>query len=37
LVATPFFWMIVLAPLALVFLLSFRIERMRLGAAHAAF
>ena len=31
------FWAIVLAPLALVFLLSFRIEKMSLGAAQAAF
>jgi FtsH-binding integral membrane protein len=31
------FWGIVLAPLALVFLLSFRIERMSLGAAQASF
>ena len=31
------FWGVVLAPLALVFLLSFRIEKMSLGAAQAAF
>jgi FtsH-binding integral membrane protein len=38
LVQTPLlFWVVMLAPLALVFLLSFRIERMSLGAAQAAF
>src|SRR5260370_6020582 len=38
LVQTPIlFWVIVLAPLALVFLLSFRIEKMSVGAAQAAF
>jgi hypothetical protein len=38
LVETPLlFWAIVLAPLALVFFLSFRIESMSLGAAQAAF
>lgn len=38
LVQTPLlFWVIVLAPLALVFLLSFRIEKMGLGAAQTAF
>lgn len=38
LVETPLlFWGVVLAPLALVFLLSFRIEKMSLGAAQAAF
>lgn len=38
LVKTPFlFWGVVLAPLALVFLLSFRIEKMGLGAAQTAF
>jgi FtsH-binding integral membrane protein len=38
LVKTPLvFWGVVLAPLALVVLLSFRIERMSLGAAQAAF
>ncbi len=31
------FWIVVLAPLALVFLLSFRIAKMSLGAAQAAF
>ena len=30
-------WVVVLSPLALVFLLSFRIEKMSLGAAQAAF
>jgi len=38
LVQTPLlFWVIVLAPLALVFLLSFRIEKMSLGEAQTAF
>jgi FtsH-binding integral membrane protein len=38
LVNTPLlFWGVTLAPLALVFLLSFRIERISLGAAQAAF
>lgn len=38
LVQMPFlFWGVVLAPLALVFLLSFRIEKMSVGAAQAAF
>jgi len=38
LVQTPLlFWVIVLAPLTLVFLLSFRIEKMSVGAAQAAF
>jgi FtsH-binding integral membrane protein len=38
LVQTPLlFWVIVLAPLALVFLLSFRIDKMSVGAAQAAF
>ena len=38
LVQTPLlFWGVVLAPLALVFLLSFRIEKMSLGAAQASF
>ena len=38
LVATPLlFWSVMLAPLALVFLLSFRIEKMSLGAAQATF
>jgi FtsH-binding integral membrane protein len=34
---TPWFWLVLLAPLALVVLLSFRIERMSLGAAQLAF
>jgi len=34
---TPWFWLVLLAPLALVLLLSFRIERMSLGAAQLAF
>ena len=38
LIKTPLlFWGVVLAPLALVLLLSFRIEKMSLGAAQAAF
>jgi FtsH-binding integral membrane protein len=38
LVKTPLlFWGVALAPLALVFLLSFRIDKMSLGAAQAAF
>ena len=38
LVQTPvLFWAIVLAPLALVFFLSFRIEKMSLGTAQASF
>jgi len=38
LVKTPvLFWVVVLAPLALVFLLSFRVERMSLAAAQTAF
>ena len=38
LVKTPLlFWGVVLAPLALVLLLSFRIEKMSLGAAQASF
>ena len=38
LVETPLlFWGVALAPLALVFLLSFRIEKMSLGAAQAVF
>jgi FtsH-binding integral membrane protein len=35
--STPFFWLILLAPLVVVLLLSFRIERMSLGAAQLAF
>jgi FtsH-binding integral membrane protein len=34
---TPWLWLLLLAPLALVLLLSFRIERMSLGAAQLAF
>lgn len=34
---TPLFWVIMLAPLALVFLLSFRIQNMRLGSAQLTF
>lgn len=34
---TPLFWVVLLAPLALVFFLSFRIERMSLGAAQLSF
>jgi FtsH-binding integral membrane protein len=34
---TALFWIVLLAPLALVLLLSFRIERMSLGAAQLAF
>jgi uncharacterized protein len=38
LINTPLlFWGVALAPLALVFLLSFRIEKMSIGAAQAAF
>ncbi len=38
LVQTPIlFWVVVFAPLALVFFLSFRIEKMSLGAAQASF
>lgn len=35
--ATPLFWVLLLAPLALVMLLSFRIERISLGAARISF
>lgn len=35
--ATPLFWIVLLAPLALVMLLSFRIERIGLGAAQVSF
>jgi FtsH-binding integral membrane protein len=35
--ATPLIWVVMLAPLALVVLLSFRIERMSVGAAQASF
>lgn len=34
---TPWIWLLLLAPLALVFLLSFRIDRMALGTAQLAF
>ncbi|WP_395021316.1 Bax inhibitor-1/YccA family protein [Dongia sp.] len=34
---TPLFWVVLLAPLVLVFFLSFRIERMSLGAAQLSF
>ena len=34
---TPLFWVVLLAPLALVFFLSFRIERLSLGAAQLSF
>jgi uncharacterized protein len=34
---TPLFWLVVLAPLGLVLLLSFRIQQMSLGAAQATF
>ena len=34
---TPLLWIVLLAPLALVFFLSFRIERMSLGAAQLSF
>lgn len=37
LAGTPWFWLVLLAPLALVLLLGFRIERMSLGAAQLAF
>jgi FtsH-binding integral membrane protein len=38
LVQTPvLFWVVILAPLALVFFLSFRVETMSLGAAQASF
>ena len=35
--ATPLIWVVMLAPLGVVLLLSFRIERMSTGAAQAAF
>lgn len=34
---TPLFWVVLLAPLALVFLLGFRVERMSLGTARAIY
>jgi uncharacterized protein len=37
LAGTPLLWVIVFAPLVLVFLLSFRIDKMSLGAAQASF
>ncbi len=37
LAGTAWFWLVLLAPLALVLLLSFRIERISLGAAQLAF
>jgi FtsH-binding integral membrane protein len=37
LAGTPVFWIVLSAPLALVFFLSFRIERMSLGAAQLSF
>jgi uncharacterized protein len=36
-VGTPLFWVVLLAPLGLVFFLSFRIDRMSLGAAQLSF
>jgi FtsH-binding integral membrane protein len=36
-VGTPVYWLVVLAPLGLVLLLSFRIQQMSLGAAQATF
>src|SRR5512138_3656877 len=35
--ATPLFWLVLLAPLGLVFFLSFRIEQMSLAAAQLSF
>lgn len=37
LTGTPWFWVVLFAPLGLVLLLSFRIERMSLGAAQLSF
>jgi uncharacterized protein len=37
LAGTPLFWVVLLAPLALVFFLSFRIQTMSLGAAQISF
>jgi uncharacterized protein len=34
---TPVFWLVLLAPLAIVLLLGFRVDRMSVGAAQAAF
>jgi FtsH-binding integral membrane protein len=36
-VGTPLFWIVLLAPLALVLLLGFRIQRISLGAAQISF
>ena len=36
-VGTPIFWVVLLAPLGLVFFLSFRIDKMSLGAAQLGF
>jgi FtsH-binding integral membrane protein len=36
-VGTPLFWIVLLAPLALVFFLGFRIQRISLGAAQISF
>ncbi|MDP1861461.1 MAG: Bax inhibitor-1 family protein, partial [Gemmatimonadaceae bacterium] len=35
--ATPLKWVVVLAPLALVFFLSFRVDKMSVGAAQTTF
>jgi len=35
--ASPFKWLVMLAPLGMVFLLSFRVHKMSVGAAQAAF
>lgn len=35
--ATPLFWIVLLAPLGIVFLLSFRVEKMSLGGAQLSF
>jgi FtsH-binding integral membrane protein len=37
LIGTPWYWLVLLAPLGLVFLISFRIQRMSLGAAQLTF
>ena len=36
-IGTPLYWVVILAPLALVMLLSFRIQKMSLGAAQITF
>ena len=36
-VGTPLFWIVLLAPLGLIFLLGFRVDRMGLGAAQLNF